>query len=136
MIWAEIKSAINSTLGTKNFKPLDKIVEDALSKDVYDGSITITGKLTIEINGQQYSANFGDTWISSGIASIDFESGRDFYCAPEDGIVRDIVNSDKVYRKVFSEFGETIGYLIQHGNDELVHNGSYVTSPNDLGAGY
>lgn len=29
MVWSKIKKAINSTLGTKDFKPLDKIVEDS-----------------------------------------------------------------------------------------------------------
>lgn len=29
MVWSKIKKAINSTLGTSGFKPLDKIVEDS-----------------------------------------------------------------------------------------------------------
>lgn len=32
MIWAKIKAALNSTLGTKDFKPLDKIIEDGFQE--------------------------------------------------------------------------------------------------------
>lgn len=45
MSWAETKSAINSTVGTANFKPLDKIVEDLVSK------VTKTQAITINENG-------------------------------------------------------------------------------------
>ena len=41
MSWAETKSAINSTVGTGNFKPLDKIVEDLISKAANTQAITI-----------------------------------------------------------------------------------------------
>lgn len=34
MVWSKIKKAINSTLGTSGFKPLDKIVEDSFSEVV------------------------------------------------------------------------------------------------------
>lgn len=34
MVWSKIKKAINSTLGTNNFKPLDKIVEESFNKVV------------------------------------------------------------------------------------------------------
>ena len=45
MSWAETKSAINSTVGTEKFKPLDKIVEDLISK------VTKTQAITINENG-------------------------------------------------------------------------------------
>lgn len=32
MIWAKIKAALNSTLGTKDFKPLDKIIDDGFKQ--------------------------------------------------------------------------------------------------------
>lgn len=41
MSWAETKSAINSTVGTANFKPLDKIVEDIILKVANTQAITI-----------------------------------------------------------------------------------------------
>lgn len=34
MIWSKIKKAINSTLGTSGFKPLDKIITDSFSEVV------------------------------------------------------------------------------------------------------
>ena len=42
MSWAETKSAINSTVGTEKFKPLDKIVEDLILKTANTQAITIT----------------------------------------------------------------------------------------------
>ena len=42
MSWAETKSAINSTVGTEKFKPLDKIVEDIILKVANTQAITIT----------------------------------------------------------------------------------------------
>ena len=41
MSWAETKSAINSTVGTEKFKPLDKIVEDIVLKVANAQAITI-----------------------------------------------------------------------------------------------
>ena len=66
-VWGEIKKALNSTLGTANFKPLDKIIEDAGFKPqlnvklneraivtVTDGTTTYTqegnGELTFFLN--------------------------------------------------------------------------------------
>jgi hypothetical protein len=41
MSWVETKSAINSTVGTEKFKPLDKIVEDLILKTANTQAITI-----------------------------------------------------------------------------------------------
>ncbi len=41
-IWAAIKYAMNSTLGTGNFSPLDKIIKDGLS-DVDTNVIRLRG---------------------------------------------------------------------------------------------
>lgn len=45
MIWSKIKRAINSTIGTSEFKPLDKIVIDSFSK-VIQSLNEIKNKLT------------------------------------------------------------------------------------------
>lgn len=45
MIWSKIKKAINSTIGTSEFKPLDKIVIDSFSK-VIQSLNEIKNKLT------------------------------------------------------------------------------------------
>lgn len=36
MSWAEIKRAINSRVGRKNFAPLDKIIDDGLNDNLYE----------------------------------------------------------------------------------------------------
>lgn len=39
MSWAEMKSAVNSTVGTGNFSPLDRLVKEALDKYFYDNLV-------------------------------------------------------------------------------------------------
>lgn len=63
MSWAETKSAINSTVGTEKFKPLDKIVEDLISK------ATKTQPITINENGH-YLPSEGYIGFSSVEVSV------------------------------------------------------------------
>lgn len=53
MSWAETKSAINSTVGTDKFKPLDKIVEDLILKTANTQAITID-KNGYYLPGEEY----------------------------------------------------------------------------------
>ena len=55
MSWAEMKKAVNSTVGEKDFKPLDKIMEDLLLP---------TAELNISTNGEYDVKKYGFARVS------------------------------------------------------------------------
>lgn len=77
-IWREIKSAINSTLGTENFKPLNEYIEDMIiispTSDLivsgrHTGSGTITPfTRTMNLSGQLRIS--GSASLQSGASAI------------------------------------------------------------------
>lgn len=91
-IWAGIKHAVNSTLGTSNFKPLDQLMDDkinsvsektfyleTLEATTYQWSKTITGRgrilfLNFVINGRSSQTN--GTGFRFEIDGINLMSGN------------------------------------------------------------
>ena len=92
-IWAGIKHAVNSTLGTSNFKPLDQLINDkinsvsektfyleTLEATTYEWSKTITGRgrilfLNFVING---TSQINGTGFRFEIDGINLMSGKYF----------------------------------------------------------
>lgn len=78
MIWAKIKKAINSTLGTKNFKPLDKIIEDGFVEvKEKQNAIGETADSTLDAleNGEnEFSVKFANFVTSLFAQKLEFEN--------------------------------------------------------------
>ena len=78
MIWAKIKKAINSTLGTKNFKPLDKIIEDGFVEvKEKQNAIGETANSTLEAlttGVNNYSVKFADSVKKLFAQRLEFEN--------------------------------------------------------------
>ena len=55
--WTGIKHAINSTLGTNKFKPLDKIVEDVVIETDRKNKIFVVGNYTIYSDNSSVESN-------------------------------------------------------------------------------
>lgn len=77
MSWAEIKKAINSTLGTNNFKPLNEIFQDSMVLYASDNSIAnytdANAKVKVNYSGtcRIKAVVKGSTYsISSGAALV------------------------------------------------------------------
>lgn len=66
MIWSKIKKAINSTLGTSGFKPLDKIITDSFSEIVKKQNEM---KNALETGENNYIVEF-----AKGAANIEYGS--------------------------------------------------------------
>lgn len=59
MSWAEMKKAVNDTVGTQNFKPLDKIVSDASYDAVYELA-SLTSVSGVAIHPKRSRVNDGE----------------------------------------------------------------------------
>jgi len=73
MSWGEIKLAINSTLGTSDFKPLDKLIDDyaKLVKLRFVVQDYTTENYRVPIQGSKFRMNFsGEVGIKSPTAII------------------------------------------------------------------
>ena len=87
-IWKEIKYAINSTLGTSYFRPLDDIVNRELQSSTSTAYKTvITGDIGTEGKGVTTAINKSVKMFCNGsitiTAHVDYERSRDdctFYC--------------------------------------------------------
>ncbi len=89
MSWGEIKKALNSTIGTPSFKPLDRIIREAISEGVKFQEIEITkngvyypglehdgfSKVVVNVAIPTYSKYDGTVDIS-GLISFTYLSGN------------------------------------------------------------
>lgn len=73
MNWGEIKLSINSTLGTNDFKPIDKLADDyaRLVKLHFVVNNYTTANSRVTISGNKFRMNFsGEIGIQSSTATI------------------------------------------------------------------
>lgn len=108
-IWAGIKHALNSTLGTENFKPLDEIYKETVESLI--NSITISASdnpLKILVSTS--------TMIGSGGIIKTFSANAS-------GTVRIIANTngaDQVLCQAENQSGQIVGYkVVASGNTRL-----------------
>lgn len=92
-IWAEVKKAINGTVGTQNFKPLDELYRD--SRYVYacdHGLLAYSGSIYYKNTNFYVKINIPGTYRASAIFS---RNSSDFWYA-----------NITVYKKVNGEYQE------------------------------
>ena len=126
-IWAEIKYALNSTLGTDDFKPLDKLIRDSyyvyasddLLKTLYDetfdgsntdvplttiGTIGLPGtiKLCIEVDtsgsGTDASTSTMYVGVEGNLKTIHISNGK-----VTTDVLIDVKKGDKIQFKFFTK---------------------------------
>ena len=117
MVWSKIKKAINSTLGTSGFKPLDKIVEDSFSEVVarqneFKDALE-TGNNNFIVNFANKSANIETgAYTGTGTVGKDNKNRLTFIFTPEIVIIPHnefagatliMVRGQEVARYIYSE---------------------------------
>lgn len=74
--------------------------------------------ITFTINGIEYTASPGDTWLSSGIVGIGLDSGKEWYCVDETGTVMSVAESNILYDS---------NQVVQTGDLGIMNGMSYTT---------
>lgn len=86
MSWAEIKRAVNSTLGTSGFDPLDKIIKDGLNDNLYEifsvfadtldsaGNLLVVPKVDTIPDNKYSSTNYIRVIIPASVKTIGYNA--------------------------------------------------------------
>lgn len=102
-IWAAVKYALNSTLGTTGFKSLDKLIEDRVNEIKNQRLASLTGTGTTVYSGSITAGTYSDRYICiakfvapvSGVYKVTVTADKQSYSVPID--VRKIVSAVASY---------------------------------------
>ncbi len=128
-IWAAIKYAMNSTLGTGNFSPLDKIIKDGLS-DVDTNVIRLRGGVQTFTSNGTFTVPPGITkiWVTAcagGQSGERVSSGSSGVAGGAGG--------EYIFRKAFAVTpGTLVNITVGKGGSEGDHNVGESTVIGDL----
>ena len=93
-IWAEIKHAINSTLGTKEFMPIDKLIKSQRTLGASDSTLIVisssdrnTGTTRIELGSVTSKINGSVRLLAYGGRSINSSGDKHVYVEKSSGDV-------------------------------------------------
>lgn len=125
MSWAEIKRAINSRVGRKNFAPLDKIIDDGLNDNLYElcnifadsiGDILVVPRIESIPDYQYKNTNFKSVVFPKELKNIGAEAFDDCYQLKRIRIPNSVTS---IGRSAFSECSSLESIQIGSGVENI-----------------